>query len=99
MGARDLRAPLSFGQQIEIKFLRRYGSSTGKRKESKEGWGRWGMEDTLFLVYDGMDDILEEWKKRGGGTNETAAELHIDTLRLGLEKVSPCCLGHSPHTD
>jgi hypothetical protein len=85
---RDIRAPLSFSQQIDMKFLRKYGTSTKLRATSKEGWGKWYQADSLFMVYSGSDDILQSFKARGGGQNETAARRHIEALELGLQKVS-----------
>lgn len=85
---RDLRAPLSFSQQIDMKFIRKYGTSTKMKSTSKEGWGKWFREDSLFVIYTGSDDILRSFKARGGGTNETAARQNVEALELGLEKVS-----------
>jgi len=90
MDIRDLRAPLSFIQQIDMKFIRRYGTSTKFRPTSKQGWGKWFQADSLFLIYSGSDDILHNFMARGGGTNETAARKNIEALELGLEKVGRC---------
>jgi hypothetical protein len=88
MDIREVRAALSFSQQIDIKFLRKYGTSTKMHATSKEGWGKWYQADSLFMVYSGSDDILQSFKARGGGQNETAARRHIEALELGMQKVS-----------
>jgi len=82
----DVRhTPFSFMQQIDMKFIPKYGTST-KFFSTSKGRGQWSQADSLFLVNMGSDDILRNFMERGGGTNETGARHNIETLETGLEK-------------
>lgn len=78
--------PLSFAQQIDQKFLRRYGTSN-KQYATSSGWGSWAQADSLFVIYVGMDDILNKFKERNGGQNETLAKQHVEEIERSVEKV------------
>lgn len=84
----DANAPMSFSQQIDAKFLRRYGTSN-KMFEASAGWGSWYQAESLFVVYVGMDDILAKFKERNGGQNETQARLHVEEIERNAEKARP----------
>lgn len=81
--------PLSFAQQIDQKFLRRYGTSN-KQYATSSGWGSWAQAESLFVIYVGMDDILAKFKDRHGGQNETLAKQHIGEIERNVEKVRSC---------
>lgn len=84
----------SFGEQIEGKFLRRYGPST-KLTSRGRGSGVWSQVETLFVVYIGPDDIMQNFEDELESRGTVGMEDNIKAYMEGLEKVSHKAYGRA----
>lgn len=76
-----------FHEQINNKFLKRYGPSTKPTLRSRQGNGVWGYLETLFVLYVGPDDIMHSFGDELLAKGASSVEENFKAYADGLEKV------------
>lgn len=77
----------TFEEQIETKFLKRYGPSTKPTSRSRQGTGVWAYTETLFVTYVGPDDIMQTFDDELKDKGSVSMEENLEAYMAGLEKL------------
>lgn len=77
----------SFQEQIDGKFLKRYGTSTKPTARSRQGSGDWSYVESLFVLYIGADDIMQTFGDELESKGSVAMEDNLHSYLEGVNKV------------